>query len=381
MTYSSISLTPVSEHSPPTAAHVFVERASAGDTQHSQEVPSAPIKNHSPALSAENIDTLLSEITPDLDNCRDTLAANKKALGRYVTAQDSQVKSSQKHLSDMAGTGDGDENPTRSPHAHSLAPVTFDKGWQVYQKSGTDKLNGIAALEESMADSLSPLARGVDDASAPRLGLDDKTPKSYREIWQEAVEGIGSIKEGYLEVYETVVERYTTFYSSFSDFMSGLSGYITVKTDDKGNQTMEFKPEVMNKLNELINTYSGDKGVLFPASGTTTKAEADKWAAELGLPANCVQLSGSGYVVKLDISPLTTIRDNLNDTALKPMNTFQYQSWRSGFDAQSGKFQTTLQTLTTKYGNANGMFDTMVKVLSSIITSGSETLKQILASI
>ncbi len=391
MTSHSLSLTPHYQTRPipdnAVADHPdngVATRATAGDTQHIMQVPSALTEGKGKTLPAGEINRLLSEVKPDLDHCRDTLARNQSNADRFVRTQGSRVDSFKQVLAGMPGNVIGGDPSGHRPAARSMAPVEFDKGWQVQHKTASDKLSGVVAAAADLfaADIPATPARGMDDITGLRLAGEGKEFKSYRELWQDAVDGIGVIKAGYLEVYETVVERYTAFYSDFSDFMSGLTAYLDVTTDDKGNQTMEFKTEALNKINALINSYSsGSKGILFPASGTTTKAEAEKWAAELGLPAHCVTSVVGGFVVKMDISPLTTIRDNLRDIALKPMTTFQYQSWRSGFDAQSGKFQTTLQTLTTKYGNANGMFDTLVKVLSSSITSGAETLKQILASI
>lgn len=292
----------------------------------------------------------------ELAHCRQCLADNKRDIDRHVSLLARNRDRAGENLR-AAGVADNSQDPAQHLRQPRSAPdFEFNQEWQLSHKAAADKFNEI-------------------------LAADEKTFKSYGELWQDAVNGIGTIEDQYLGVYENVVERYTAFYSDFSDFMSGLTAFLNVTTDDKGNQTMQFKPEVIAEINKLINDYAnGSKGVLFPASGTATKAEADKWAKELGLDPACVQPSGVGYVVRVDLSPLLSIRDNLNDSAIKPMTTFEYQSWRSGFDAQSGKLQTTLQTLTTKYGNANGMFDTMVKVLSSSITSGSETLKQILAS-
>ncbi|WP_413725724.1 IpaD/SipD/SspD family type III secretion system needle tip protein [Sodalis sp. RH16] len=343
------------------------------------ETPTAESGANNNSALVNEMESLTSQALVDLRNCRETLSRNDNTIKNNTAKLESQFHASQRQLDNAMDAGLRNENPAQGQNVSSLASAKTDPGWQVELKSAMDKLNGVMALEQSAVGS-DTFAKSIDDGASVFIAdLDEKRAKSYRELWQDAADGINSIKSGYLEVYETVVERYTAFYSSFSDFMSGLTALITFSTDDKGTQTMEFKPEALQKINALISSYSGDKAVLFPASGTVSETEAKKWASELGLPAGCVKPSGSGFVVTIDLSPLTTIRDNLKEMS-GTMTTFQYQSWKSGFDAQSSKFQTTLQTLTTKYGNANGMFDTINKILSSTITAGAETLKQILAS-
>ncbi|QWA10501.1 IpaD/SipD/SspD family type III secretion system needle tip protein [Sodalis ligni] len=355
------------------------QRTNAVEAHSLDETSTAEISTNNHSALVNEVESLTSQALADLENCRETLSRNDKNIKDNTAKLESQFQASKQRLDNAIDGGLRGETPDQEQNVSSLASAQTDPGWQVDFKSAMDKLNGVKALEQGAVGS-DIFAKSLDDgASAVFAGLDEERFKSYRELWQDAVDGIGIVKAGYLDVYETVVERYTAFYSAFSDFMSGLTALITFKTDDKGTQTMEFKPEALKKIEALINSYSGDKAVLFPASGTVSETEAKKWASELGLPAGCVKSSGSGFVVTIDLSPLITIRDNLKEMS-GSMTTFQYQSWKSGFDAQSSKFQTTLQTLTTKYGNANGMFDTANKILSSTITSGAEALKQILAS-
>ncbi|HBW2601677.1 TPA: IpaD/SipD/SspD family type III secretion system needle tip protein, partial [Salmonella enterica subsp. enterica] len=60
------------------------------------------------------------------------------------------------------------------------------------------------------------------------------------------------------------------------------------------------------------------------------------------------------------------------------MDNAKYQAWQSGFKAQEENLKTTLQTLTQKYSNANSLYDNLVKVLSSTISSSLETAKSFL---
>ncbi|EIP7175270.1 type III secretion system needle tip protein SctA, partial [Salmonella enterica] len=129
--------------------------------------------------------------------------------------------------------------------------------------------------------------------------------------------------------------------------------------------------------------------ILFPAqSGSgvkgTTEAEARQWLSELNLPDSCLKSTGSGYVVTVDLAPLRKMVQDIgglgkpgSDSKLE-MDNAKYQAWQSGFKAQEENLKTTLQTLTQKYSNANSLYDNLVKVLSSTISSSLETAKSFL---
>ncbi|EGK0756809.1 IpaD/SipD/SspD family type III secretion system needle tip protein, partial [Salmonella enterica] len=94
--------------------------------------------------------------------------------------------------------------------------------------------------------------------------------------------------------------------------------------------------------------------------------------------------TGSGYVVTVDLAPLRKMVQDIgglgkpgSDSKLE-MDNAKYQAWQSGFKAQEENLKTTLQTLTQKYSNANSLYDNLVKVLSSTISSSLETAKSFL---
>lgn len=237
----------------------------------------------------------------------------------------------------------------------------------------------LAGLLDDPAVVASTAADSEDVSSADALAK-TYSSLSYREAWELMAKRIEGVKTGYLEVYETLVERYTGLFSDFSDFMGKLTTYLKVTPDKNGNQVMTFEAGALDEVNALIKKYSGDQGNLYPVSGTTSQADALAWAKELGIDTKFVVKSGSGYVIKMDLGPLNNIRDSLAPDLVKSMSTFEYQSWRSGFDAQSDRMKTTLQTLTSKYGSANSTYETVIKLLSSMISSMSDVLKQIMAN-
>ncbi|EBA3269737.1 SPI-1 type III secretion system needle tip complex protein SipD, partial [Salmonella enterica] len=141
----------------------------------------------------------------------------------------------------------------------------------------------------------------------------------------------------------------------------------------------------------LVNKYNqiNSNTVLFPAqSGSgvkvATEVEARQWLSELNLPNSCLKSYGSGYVVTVDLTPLQKMVQDIDglgapgkDSKLE-MDNAKYQAWQSGFKAQEENMKTTLQTLTQKYSNANSLYDNLVKVLSSTISSSLETAKSFL---
>ena len=108
------------------------------------------------------------------------------------------------------------------------------------------------------------------------------------------------------------------------------------------------------------------------------------WATELGLPSSCVKQKNGGYIVLPDLTPLRTMIQELegmggySGNGILELDNAKYQAWQAGFKSQEENLKTTLQTLTQKYSNANSLYDNLVKVLSSTISSCLETAKSFL---
>lgn len=253
-----------------------------------------------------------------------------------------------------------------------------------YEMSAEQKSKLQTDIADTLADA-PPTAREFAEPmlfSAPAPGA-GKDMISDRELWEMISKSIGNIKDGYLGVYENVVGKYIEFYQEFSDILSKMAGWIS--SNDKGDKVTLSVGELYDALKTLKTKY--ENTVLFPTSGTTTEAEAKKWAKELGLPESCVQKKGDGYVVVIDTGPVQKMMDALKGLAggSEPakdkkveMDNAKFQSWQSGFKAQEENLKNTLQTLTQKYSNANSLFDNLVKVLSSTISSCTETAKSFL---
>ncbi len=258
----------------------------------------------------------------------------------------------------------------------------------------TSSLNALAKSGVSLSAEQNENLRSA--FSAPTSALFSASPMaqprttiSDAEIWDMVSQNISAIGDSYLGVYENVVAVYTDFYQAFSDILSKMGGWLLPGKD--GNTVKLDVTSLKNNLNSLNKKYNqiNSNTVLFPAqSGSgvkvATEAEARQWLSELNLPNSCLKSYGSGYVVTVDLTPLQKMVQDIDglgapgkDSKLE-MDNAKYQAWQSGFKAQEENMKTTLQTLTQKYSNANSLYDNLVKVLSSTISSSLETAKSFL---
>ncbi|EEC7124128.1 SPI-1 type III secretion system needle tip complex protein SipD [Salmonella enterica] len=255
----------------------------------------------------------------------------------------------------------------------------------------TSSLNALAKSGVSLS---AEQDKGLRSAfSAPALALFSTAPMvqprttiSDAEIWDMVSQNISAIGDNYLGVYENVVAVYTDFYQAFSDILSKMGGWLSPGKD--GNTVKLNVNALKSEISNLINKYNqiNKNTILFPTQtggGVTTasRAEAEQWIKELNLPDSCLKSSGSGFVVLVDMGPLDKMVSDLNGigsgSALE-MDNAKYQAWQAGFKAQEENLKTTLQTLTQKYSNSNSLYDNLVKVLSSTISSSLETAKSFL---
>lgn len=260
-----------------------------------------------------------------------------------------------------------------------------------------NSLNGVAnsctpltpeqktTLQETL-NKVSPQARmpALQVTADPKKTVEDKV------LWEKISKSVGQIGEDYLGIYENVVGNYTDFYTAYSDILSQMGGWISPGED--GNKVKLDIDKLQAALEKLETDYSlPNKGaVLFPTqsdNGGITGMDIDtakQWAKELGLPDSCVKSSPDGkYVVVIDLIPVVAmIRDvkalRWHDLLVLELDNAKFQAWQSGFKAQEENLKNTLQTLTQKYSNANSLYDNLVKVLSSTISSCLETAKSFL---
>ncbi|KAB7715311.1 IpaD/SipD/SspD family type III secretion system needle tip protein [Plesiomonas shigelloides] len=251
------------------------------------------------------------------------------------------------------------------------------------------KISLQSDVDNALHQALSNQETLFEPTTAQRKTISDK------ELWEKIAHAIGQIGEEYLEVYENVVGKYTEFYTDFSDILSQMGGWISPGGKD-GNQVKLNVKSLLDALNALQTAYTLPKqsAVLFPSqtggngiTGVSDRKVAEQWAEELGLPKSCVIDSdppNGKFVVVVDLTPINAMIRDL-DALGKPddlgnveLDNAKFQAWQAGFKAQEENLKNTLQTLTQKYSSANSLYDNLVKVLSSTISSCLETAKSFL---
>ncbi|EGW99678.1 type III effector protein IpaD/SipD/SspD [Escherichia coli G58-1] len=212
--------------------------------------------------------------------------------------------------------------------------------------------------------------------SAPKEAeLDGDQMISHRELWAKIANSINNINEQYLKVYEHAVSSYTQMYQGFSAVLSSLAGWISPGGND-GNSVKLQVNSLKKALEELKEKYK-DKP-LYPANNTVSQEQANKWLTELGGTIGKVSQKNGGYVVNINMTPIDNMLkslDNLGGNGEVVLDNAKYQAWNAGFSAEDETMKNNLQTLVQKYSNANSIFDNLVKVLSSTISSCTDTDK------
>ncbi|WP_413722047.1 IpaD/SipD/SspD family type III secretion system needle tip protein [Sodalis sp. RH23] len=198
--------------------------------------------------------------------------------------------------------------------------------------------------------------------------------------------GMGLVEDyvAYYRTYETGTTRNTNFFSAFNEFLKVKSKYLDVRTDDKGNQFMYFKPGIEAELTALIEKYTKtEAGILFPVSGVASEAEAKSWAEEWGLDPTCVKPSGSGYVVRVDISPLQSIlalfKEKIDEGGgkFKELNSIEYNAFDSAFNGLAEKLKNQVQIFMTKLSDTLGRVETWTKQVNTWIEQKKDLLMRL----
>lgn len=199
---------------------------------------------------------------------------------------------------------------------------------------------------------------------------------------------IGNVKENYYDIFEGALSKYVQFYKEFSDITSEMSNFIH-SVNDEGQLKYDFN-KLYKLLTNLQKKYTPkdvnkplDKQLLYPKTiediKEVTITQVEKWAKDMGLPASSIKGDDhNGYYISIDTHPLDNMIKNLihNDKNDYQLYNTEYQAWLTSFNAQEDQIKTTVQSLTGRFGNANAVYDNMVKVLSSTISSLAEMYKR-----
>lgn len=290
-----------------------------------------------------------------------------------------------KQLSSLNGERITPESVSEQINERVLTRQQFDAALKSLGNSGVELTEEQKKqLQQGVDETLSklPVLSSGSEITSTRKMMSDA------ELWTKISENIGSINDSYLKMYESVVAGYTSFYQALSEkVLAKMGGWVKPGSD--GNSVTlvigSIAPALAGIKNACENLTDPSFILLPPQDGqkkTLTEAEAKMWVSELGLPESCIKNKDGGFVVIPDVTPLKVMEQEIYDsfgyqTEVKVDNA-KYQAWQAGFKSQEENLKTTLQTLTQKYSNANSIYDNLVKVLSSTISSCLETAKSFL---
>lgn len=239
-----------------------------------------------------------------------------------------------------------------------------------------------------VAEDTGALAAGSgSEARAEGRGMADN------EFWAYIQGLMTTLDTDYLSVYEYAVARQTAYWKDFTSLQAEALPTVKDDTDfifPPGFAAYLEDNMIFTKMpyfpSENTNNY-----ILYPVQteGVTTTDEEDaiKWANELGVPLGCVMEHNGGYFVTLDYFPIQGMLTDLEDLFFSHpveegvgtvLNSAEYQAWLTTFNAHADNLKTNSQTMATKYSNANATYDTVIKLLSSTITTMMEAARAVL---
>ncbi len=234
--------------------------------------------------------------------------------------------------------------------------------------------------DQQLSDEIKDIANSYNEKCA-QAGLSQFAISNKKnDIAGQIGDVIGKVKEDYYDVFEGALAKYIEFYKKFTEeIVARMGGYIhSVK--DEGQLKYDFE-KLYIRLTALIVEYEKEEdSKLYPTDGSLlTQEQAQSWAKDMGLPQGSIKWSQSntGYYISIDLTPLRSMFDNIIYYADdKQLYNTEYQAWLTGFNAQEDQMKTTVQSLTGRFGNANAVYDNMVKILASTISTLAEMVKR-----
>lgn len=278
----------------------------------------------------------------------------------------------------------------------SSRKLLFNRFLNEFQSVKTLELNekGLAALEQaegalmSTASTNSLLMTTLSSSTSGTNSIAD------RDICDKIRDLMDTVNEEYLSHFENAVEKQTQYWREFTAIQAKLAEFTSASDDNIKLEVTQLKAllETLSTIQQTGSKKCNSEYVIYPAqsesivSTTVTEEEAKKWAAALGLNDDCVALvefedGSSGYVVTVDLSPVKQMVSDLSNLTQKSsitMNPAKYQAWLTGFNAQAENIKTSCQTVTTKYSSANSLYDSLIKLLTSTISTMTESAKEYL---
>ncbi|HHN8624603.1 TPA: IpaD/SipD/SspD family type III secretion system needle tip protein [Escherichia fergusonii] len=200
-----------------------------------------------------------------------------------------------------------------------------------------------------------------------------------KEIGEIITSLMGKANDDYLKIYEHAVSQQSKFWQRVSELQAKLKNLV--KAD---GENIKFDVNSYQQILLSITAFIPSLFVYPPtdASGNylflPTKEQAQNWAKEFYGDAGKINghVTPTGelyYSVPLVSEALNNLLNNLPTST---MTSTEYQAWYTGFTAQIEDVKTFSQTLTTKYSSANSTYDSLIKLLTSTITTLFDNCKE-----
>jgi len=225
-----------------------------------------------------------------------------------------------------------------------------------------------------------PTAQGAASLSGT-ANTSDFTLTPSLDIFAKWLAILDGNKTNYVDVYTEVMQKYTEYMADIADLVTAMAN-ATKPGNDKDHVNFDGDA-IREKIFALVDKYNST-APLFTSklSGADGKAEAEKWAKELGLdPEKTVIATGKDandqytYSVIVDTTPLLSMANSLKNGNI---DIPSYQAMQAAIDAQKQVIQNTVQVLAEKFSKANSNYDSYIKAASSSLQELLAMLNQFL---
>ncbi|WP_336192512.1 IpaD/SipD/SspD family type III secretion system needle tip protein [Hafnia paralvei] len=249
--------------------------------------------------------------------------------------------------------------------------------YQSARQKNQQRLSGMlttlsATINRNSFQTSCSLNKVTGQAAHAQLGSRSVGSESYADFWNKIAEDLGSINTSYVEFYSNLMESYTEVFQQYAHVQSAESQ--CVKEGSDGNH-IKFDPSSLNNQYEDFESFLDKTDASLgsvPNWATMPESQQAEMKSTLA-PAFTVDDNGK---ISIDRSAYTNARTNFPPAG--DISTAQYNAWLTTFNTAGSTFQSNMQSFAQRYSQANTTFDNLNKVLSSAITSLSDSLKTFL---
>ncbi len=234
-----------------------------------------------------------------------------------------------------------------------------------------------AADDVKAADPAAPAAPAAP--TTPTAAAEDTSTGSGLDYIDDLPPLIAAMQTNYIGVYVNAMQKYTDFMGEVAKLKSMISSAASASSDS--TKTKFDAKTIDDQIALIMREFSGPDSALFTSqqTGEAGKAECQKWAEEFGLTLDQVLVrDDSGkYRIQVDLQPLRNIQTSIDFSGEIKDNLFA--GMIAGLDMQVQAMNTTVQKLTEKFSNANGVMNDMMKMLSDILAELQRILAQMMS--